>query len=364
MTWNFVLFAALLLAAALAILLPPLLRRRDDGDGRLLLPALGLAAMFAVGASGLYAWLGTPEGIRQPGQATTEEDPGSVSEAMARLEERLREEPDNLEGWMLLGRSRMATGNAAGAVEAYRRARRMAPNEPVILVALAEAIAQQNDHRLAGEPETLLEEALRFDPANQRALWFAGIAGWQRGDFQGAADHWDKLLKLVDPESEVAASVRQQLEAARAQASGESMTDPQGEAQSGPQPRVPVEQQDDGGEAKLRVSVSLADRLKDRVGMGNVVFVFARPSEGPGMPLAVKRFPASELPVTLILGPDDAMTPQNALKTGQEVVVTARISKTGSATPQAGDLEGATQPFTVGQTGELSVRIDRVLGEE
>lgn len=356
---TFILLAAGLLALALAILLPPLLRRPTDGTERArILPVLSLAVIFAASAFGLYAWLGTPEGIRAD---LPEAGPGSVRDAMTQLEQRLREQPDNLEGWMLLGRSRMATGDSGGAVNAYRRARELAPREPVVLVALAEAIAQSDGHRLAGEPEALLEEALRYDPANQRALWFSGIAAWQSGDYEAAAGRWERLLDLLEPGSDVAASVREQLAAARQQA---GMTTPgtvdSGVAGDAPG-EAPARDQPAPGDASVRVSVSVAETLRDRVGIGNLVFVFARPSGGPGMPLAVKRFPASELPVTLSLGPDDAMTPQNALKSGMEVVVTARISKTGSATPQAGDLQGATGPFAVGETGELSIVIDREL---
>lgn len=352
MTWTFLLGAAAMLAVALAMLVPPLLRPDPDRAGqRAVGGALALGIVFLVASAGLYAWLGTPEGLDPPG---IEASPGSMDQAVAQLERRLQGSPDDLDGWMLLGRSRMAMGDSNGAVSAYRRAREIAPDRPDVLVALAEAIAQASGHRLVGEPEALLDEALRYDPAHQRALWFAGIADWQAGAYEEAAAHWETLLGYLEPGSEVAQSVREQLQAARTQAG-----DSTGEAAPGDDAPVAQEPAD---RATITVSVRVADALRERYAASDLVFVFARPSVGPAMPLAVKRFPAGQLPTTVTLGPQDAMTAQNALAAGREIVVTARISKTGSATPQAGDLEGSTDPIIVGETPQLNVHIDRELG--
>lgn len=345
MTWQFLLGAAVMTAAALAILLPPLLRRRDDG--RRPVPALLLAAALPLAGALLYAALGTPAGMNPQPEAGAE----SMDQAVAQLEARLRQQPDNLEGWMLLGRSRMAMQDPAGAVDAYRQARQLAPQNAVVLVALAEAIAQQNENRLTGEPAALLTEALRHDATNQRALWFAGIAAWQSEQYGEAARHWESLLELLEPGSDVAASVREQLAAARQQA-----------GMAPPEAAPPAATASEG--ATLHVGVRVSSRLADRYDDSDTVFVFARPAEGPGMPLAVKRFPAAQLPAELTLGPGDAMTAQHALAPGMRVVVTARITSSGSATPQAGDLQTESAVFEVGTQTDLALTIDRVLGEE
>lgn len=357
MNWTFVLSAAALLAVALALVLPPLLRREPGTDESRPLPtALVLAAVMVSGSAGLYAWIGTPEGLSPTAAspAASQGEPQSMEQAVAQLERRLREEPNNLEGWMLLGRSRMAMGDTNGAVAAYRQARELAPARPDVLVALAEAIAQAGGHRLAGEPEALLEEALRQDPMHQRALWFAGIAAWQAGDYEGAAGHWETLLTRLDPDSDIAASVREQLQAAHRQA---------GIAGSAGREQEPVAAETSPAEASVTVSIRLDEALEQRYEPGHTVFVFARAASGPGVPLAVKRFPASRLPTTVTLGPDDAMRPDNALTPDSEIVVGARISKSGSATPQAGDLEGQSSPVIVGNSEDLTVTIERELGQ-
>lgn len=356
MNWTFVLSAAGLLAVALALVLFPLLRRAPDTDEPRPWPAaLLLAAVLVGGSAGLYAWLGTPEGMAPTAPpATAGSEPQSMEQAVARLERRLREHPDNLQGWMLLGRSRMATGETNGAVAAYRRARELAPDRPDVLVALAEAIAQASGHRLAGEPEALLEEALMQDPMHQRALWFAGIAAWQAGDYEDAAAHWETLLSRLEPGSDIAESVREQLQAARRQA---------GIAGPAVEGREPASAETGPAEASISISLQVDQTLKDRYQPGHTVFVFARPASGPGVPLAVKRFPASRLPTTVTLGPDDAMRPENALRPDTEVVVGARISKSGSATPQAGDLEGQSGPVVPGGGEDLTVIIERELGQ-
>lgn len=357
MNWTFVLSAAGLLAAALALVLPPLLRRESGADEpRPLTSALVLAAVLVGGSAGLYAWLGTPEGLSPTAAspAASQDDPQSMEQAVAQLERRLRENPDYLEGWMLLGRSRMAMEDTNGAVAAYRQARELAPDRPDVLVALAEAVAQASGHRLAGEPEALLEQALRQDPMHQRALWFAGIAAWQAGDYEDAASRWETLLSRLDPDSDIAASVREQLQAARRQAGIAGPADGEQE---------PAAAETSPAEATVTVSIRLDEALEERYEPGDTVFVFARAAAGPSVPLAVKRFPASRLPTTVTLGPDDAMRPENALTPDSEIVVGARISKSGSATPQAGDLEGRSDPVVVGNGKDLTVIIERELGQ-
>lgn len=359
MNWIFLLSAAALVAVAMALLLIPMLRHApESAEGRRpVWGAAALATILVAGSVGLYAWLGTPEGLSQSPVAS-ESAPQSMDQAITQLERRLRDQPDNLEGWMLLGRSRMATGKPGAAASAYRRARELAPEHPEVLVALAEAIAQDSGNQLAGEPRALIEEALRRNPTHQRALWFAGIAAWQAGAYEDAVSHWETLLAQLDPDSEVAASVRQQLQAARMEA---------GVAEAGPPAVSPAQPGKDSPEpdrASVTANIRIADSLMDRYGDGDMVFVFARPASGPGVPLAVKRFPAGQLPATVTLGPDDAMRPENALTPDSEIIVGARISKSGSATPRAGDLEGSSAPIVVGDTPTLTVIIDQALGEE
>lgn len=338
-----------LLALSVVIVLSPYLRGKVSGGvATPILIALGAPILTVA----LYLVIGTPQALdynagsamtvdRQPNDGRVA-DPRHMAEATAQLAARLRDNPNDLQGWLLLGRARASLGQAQASVAAFKQAHELAPNDPTVLVQLAQAIGYANNYNLTGEPRALLEQAVRTAPNDQRALWYAGIAAYQAGDFVGAVSHWERLLPLLEPGGEVSRTVEQQLTKARSQI---------GNATAAPATR----QSPAGG---LTVKVSLAPALRSQLNPGDTVFVFARAVSGPPMPLAVERHRASDLPLTVLLNQADAMTGAASLAQAAQVNVSARVSKSGNAIGRPGDLEGHAGPIALPRSEPVSIVID------
>ena len=258
--------------------------------------ALVLGAAVPVLALAVYLMTGTPGAIDADRQAS----PHQVEMLVARLAERLRERPEDLDGWVLLGRSYDALGRDAEAAQAFAQAEKLAP------------------------------PALERDPRNLTALALAGSTAFGRGDYKAAAQYWERMLAEVPPGSEEASAIAANIEEARSRA-------------------APA--------AALRGTVRIAPQLKDRISPEDTLFIFARAAEGPPMPLAVLRKRARDLPASFSLDDSMAMTPQMKLSSFARVVVGARISKSGHATPQPGDLQGMTS-VVANSARDVSVLID------
>jgi len=289
----------------------------------LAVPLVALGVYFLVGNPGVIA-------LQDTAQATQRQIEGLVE----RLAAKMKENPDDAEGWRLLGRSYASLGRFEEAAEAYARAAARAPRDANLLVELADALAMANGQRLAGDPEKLLERALQIDPKNLKALALAGTAAFNRGDFAGAAARWERMLPLVAADSEDARVIRENVEQARAK----------GDAA-----------------AKLAGTVSLSPKLKGRAAPDDTVFIFARAVEGPRVPLAVLRMKVRDLPASFSLDDSMAMAPGARLSGFARVIVGARISKSGNATPQPGDLQGSSAAVANDSTG-VKVVIDTVAG--
>jgi cytochrome c-type biogenesis protein CcmH len=192
--------------------------------------------------------------------------------------------------------------------------------------------------KLQGEPEQLIRRALEIDPKNLKALALAGTVAFERKEFKAAADYWQRMLPLVPPDSEDARSIRDNVEEARKLAGA-------GDA---------------GLHAGIRGTVRISSKLRDKLGSDDVVFIYARAAEGPAMPLAVLRRRARELPVEFALDDSMAMAPGMALSAHPRVVITARISRSGNAKPEPGDLQGASKPVANDAKG-VDVVIDAVV---
>ena len=275
--------------------------------------------------------------VGNPGAITPQETTQRQIEAMVeRLAARLKEQPDDAEGWKMLGRSYGVLGRYREAVDAFARAASRTPRDADLLVDLADALAMANGERLDGEPEALIGRALAIEPNNLKALALAGTAAFQRGDYAGAAARWERMLPLVPPESEDARVIRGNVAEARARAA----------------PAV-----------KLAGTVTLSPKLKARAAPDDTLFVFARASDGPPLPLAVLRKKVRDLPLSFSLDDSMAMAPSARLSTFPRVVVSARISKSGNAAPQPGDLQGASAAVAHDAAG-VKVVIDKVVGEK
>jgi cytochrome c-type biogenesis protein CcmH len=306
----------------------------------------GLAALIAVlmpVCAGLLYWhLGQPSGIGAPKQtvpAAADITQADFEAMTSKLAQRMAANPEDPVGWLMLGRAYKALERYPDAVQALQQADRRNPNEPEILAEYAEALALQRGRNLDGEPMRLLERALKIDPNHPKALTLAGAAAFEAKDYKRAIAYWERLLGQVPADSELA----QALQTGLAQA----------HQLAGVKPPP-------AGAETIRGEVRLAAALAGRAGPQDTVFVMARAAEGPRMPLAVVRSQVKDLPLRFALDDSQAMAPQMKLSGFSKVIVTARISKSGNATPQSGDLEGASAPVQPGASGVV-ITVDSVL---
>jgi len=322
--------ARLELEARLLEDVPPVEVERAPVSGRRAAVAVGVAVPLL--ALAVYFGTGTP-GALDPRQAMP--SAAQVEAMVARLAAKLRENPDDADGWRLLGRSYAVMGRFPEAVDAYAKAAQRAPRDAQLLADFADALAMARGQRLAGEPERLIERALEIEPKNLKALALAGTAAYERQDYARAAELWSRMLPLVPPDSEDARTISQNVDEAKKMAGI-------------------------GAHPGVRGTVRLAPQLKKEVKPDDVVYVFARAVEGPPMPLAVLRATARELPLAFSLNDSMAMAQGLTVSAHPRVVVTARIAKSGAAKAAPGDLEGKSAPVANDAAG-VNVLIDSVV---
>jgi len=298
--------------------------------------ALAIGAAIPLLAVAFYFVVGTPGAIDREAQHAVSAQ--QVEAMVARLAARMRENPDDADGWKLLGRSYAVLGRYGEAVDAYARAAQRAPRDPQLLADFADALAMARGARLAGEPEKLVLRALEIDPHNLKALALAGTAAFERKDYAIAARFWQRMLPLVPDGSDEARTIWANVDEAL--------------ALSAKKPAARA--------AGVRGTVRLSENLKQNASPGDTLFIFARAAEGPPMPLAVLRRQVRDLPASFALDDSMAMTPGTKLSDFSRVVVGARISRSGNATPRPGDLQGSSAPVANDARG-VSVLIDSVV---
>lgn len=413
MNAPFVLLAAAMVVAALAFLLVPLLRHRRAAGGtaaaarrlraldealaagvidsaeharkrativaeegstatphasRLVLASiLAVALLLPAATIVLYRLVGTPQALDAAAASPSAGGDGpSMEQAVAGLAARLEKEPDDVEGWLLLARAYQAMEKPVEALDAVRRAHALAPDEHAITVEYAQALAlNAEDHGIRGEARELLEGVIAKEPTNQRALWLLGISDYQQGRYQSAIDRWNALLPLLEPGSEVANGVQRQI--ADAQGRLAAPTRPESGVAAAPQTAqaAPVSTTPEASGAtespKLTVRVDLDPALAGRLDPDATLFVFARAANGPPMPLSIERRKASELPLTVVLDDGKGMLPNMKLSMFPQVVVGARVSKSGQAIAQSGDLQALSEPVDVNRKEPVELSIDEVV---
>ncbi len=318
----------------------------------------------------LYARLGTPGALNAAPAAASAD--GGVTQAqveamVAAMAARLDSLPpgqSDPEGWAMLARSMAALQRYPEADRAYARAIEAAPRNAQLLADRADLLAMLQGGKSAGEPTRLVEKALQIDPGNLKALALAGSAAFEREDFAAAISLWQRARALAPAGSEFASDVDRSLEAARNSAAqmaagpARSITPAAGPLGASNE-RAAVAAAPSGPGASVSGVVRLAPALASRLGKGDTLFVFARAAQGPRMPLAILRLQASALPASFTLDDQLAMSPEMRLSRFPEVVVSARISRSGEALPQPGDLVGQTGPVKLGAKA-LELTIDQV----
>ncbi len=310
---------------------------------------VGAVATLGIGALALYRVLGTPAAIEMPPAMPAAATPASLDEAVKQLEAELKRNPNEPEGWRLLGRSYLSLERYAEARTAFETALKLAPDDANLLVENAQArLYAAPDKQLDAQAVALLQRALAIEPQHQRARWFLGVSQRQQGQPAEAARTWEPLLAQVD--GGTAATLRTQINQARAEAGLEPLPEA-----ATPAPVAAL------GKPLLKVSVDIAPELKARLTGGETLFVFARQAGGPPMPVAAKRVPASSFPITLDLGDGDSPMPTLKLSQVPKVELGARVSRAGDVMAKAGDLEAVMVPADVGSAQAYSLRIQRVV---
>jgi cytochrome c-type biogenesis protein CcmH len=313
----------------------------------------GLVATVLLLTAALYALYGTPAALKEAAPAPA---PPPVIDAhgnpqieamVARLAERLKAEPGDVEGWSMLGRSQLVLGKPAEAVESLRKRLALEPQSALAMADLADALALKQGRRFDGEPEQLLRRALQADPRQPKALELAGTMAFDRADFKAAVAHWTQavdVLAAAEPNSRAVLNLRAGIE--EAQRRGGLAAPPAAVTASA------------GAQVGGRVEVAPA--LKAQVQPGDTVLIFARVVDGPRMPVAVLRKQASQLPLDFVLDESTAMNPGLKLSPSMQVVVGVRITRSGQAAAQPGDLQGFSAPVPVGTKG-LRIEINSVV---
>lgn len=303
------------------------------------IPAIVTAVVVPVLAVSLYLGLGRADLISAPTQTGAAPGVHQIEEMMTKLIKHLQEQPGDSEGWVMLGRSYTALQQYNKAQMAYTRAYALIGDDPDFLADYAEILAMNADNKLQGKPEQLLRIALKKDPQHVKSLWLSGHAELQLGHKKQALSFWKKLLKVLPKDdTEAINTVHQYI----AQVEGREFK-PVAKAASA---------------ARLTVAVSLDPSLKSTVKPEQTVFIFARAAAGPKMPLAIVRKQVRDLPVTVTLDDSMAMAPQMTLSKFDQVVVGARVSQTGTALAQSGDIQGLSKAIDSKRKQPLSVVIN------
>ena len=345
----FIAVAALMVALALAALLLPLIRQgRRSGHSRgVFVLSLAIALILPLGAGMLYLLVGTPaalNGVSAQSQASI-----SLPQAIAELRDHLAQQPDDRQGWMLLAQTSAMLHQPGDARDAYDHVLKLDANNAEAMVGWAENDSMlRADHLIEGRARDLLQRAVQLHPDNQRGLWLLGISDFQQGDYRTAAATWRLLQPQLEPGSNVAKSVAEQIAVADARAGG------------APAPAASSTTAATAPGASLQVEVTLSPQLEDKLASGDVLYVYARAPDGPPMPLAVARIAPAALPATVMLSDAMAMTPALKLSSVSQVFVGARISHGGEPIAQSGDLEGDAGVVAVDRKQPVKITIDKV----
>lgn len=290
------------------------------------------------------------------------------SAALENLVARLSSNPEDVEGWVMLARTYTAMERYVEASNTFAKLAELVPNNPQILSDYARTLGLRNQGTLAGKPMELLYQALEIDPEYPPALALAGHAEFEQERYEQASAHWEKLLATLPEDSPLAKSVKDSIAEAKLLALGGGKTEKAPEPQvTAAAPSAEVNKQPVRNSAteaakpnSLSVSgrVSIKTELAAKVSGNETLFIYARAKTGPKMPLAILRLNAGDLPASFTLTDDMAMTPTMKMSSFPEVVIEARVSKSGQAVPASGDLQGFSEPVKLGHN-DIDIVIDR-----
>ena len=349
----------------------------------------GFLALFVpIAAVALYLYLGTPNAQQlaaekpKPEVPLTADGKPDIDKLVNSLHDKLRKNPDNDQGWYMLGRSYMMMQRYEGAIEAYENLYRLKPTEPDVMLMLADALSMRQQGKMVGRPATLINEALTAAPQNTTALWLSGMALEQQEKYQEAVDRWNILRPLLKDDLEEQVQLDVLIKRAKAKLSGDVSSDvavnavessngtkatsSASDAKAGSAvtnndsvAKTAVETKEPATVAKVTLVVSLREEFMAKVSPEDSVFIYAKAQTGPPMPLAASRLQVKDLPVEVTLDDTMAMMPQMKLSMFDTLIVGARISKSGNAVGQDGDL--FVEQEQVSQGDEVTLVINKIL---
>jgi cytochrome c-type biogenesis protein CcmH len=303
-------------------------------------------------AFGVYLAIGAPAAA-DPRIAHTETmDTKNVADLVERLAQKVRERPDDAKGWALYARSTAALGRYEESAKAYEHVMSLIPGDAQVMADYADVLGMAQGRSLAGRPFEIVKKALVIDPQNTKALALAATAAMEVGNFVESIGYWERLAALVPPGSDDEKEVRDVIAQLRTRA-GMPAAAPSAVAKA----PAPV-----GAQPGKSVSgvVTVAPEIASKIASTDTLFVFARSEGGSRAPLAVLRGSAKELPLRFALDDTMAMSPQWNLSRASDVRIEARVSKSGNAAPQPGDVVGTSAVVKPGAR-DVRIVIDKVL---
>ena len=315
--------------------------KASQSSGRWMASVLIVAIPLLAGS--LYWTLGNYQSLSPVEQTAATPEQEQMSKMVAGLAERLEKQPDDALGWTMLGRSYKYLQQNDKAVVAFEHAYKLIGNQPEIMLLYADALAFANNEQLAGKPAELVFKALAMEPDNVTGLWLGGMAKAQTGDFAAAMDLWKKLEAQLPRGSEA----QQEIQGMLAKLATQIPEGATAQAESKPANAVSID-----------VQVSLSPELQKSVSPSDTVFIYAQALSGLKMPLAIVRKQVSDLPLTVNLTDAMAMMPSMKLSNFEQVKLLARISKSGGAMQQPGDLIGVIEQTALSDKGPQKIVIN------
>ena len=316
--------------------------------------AVVISILVPIVAITLYNVLGSGEAGLNPQNARpnvqAEGHDGTLDEQINKLKVHLQSNPDDTESWVMLARSYYFMKDYAEASKNFARASSMLQDSnPVVLVDYADALAMANGRNMAGRPFELVKKALTIQPFNQKGLWLAGTASYQAQDFPTTLEYWKRLLQVFPKDSENYLQMQKNI------------------AEMQQKLGLPIDAEiaqtavADTGGVQVTGVVQLDEKLGLNASIDDTLFVFARAATGPRMPLAILKKKVKDLPLKFTLNDSMAMSPAMKLSNFQEIIIGARISKSGNAMPQTGDLHGTFGPVDIGDASGVEIIIDKTV---
>ncbi|MFT5739661.1 MAG: cytochrome c-type biogenesis protein CcmH [Gammaproteobacteria bacterium] len=324
-------------------------KRQGNWMAALVLVFIPLLSVFLYFSFGQYDVVENPSLAQRPSEIDRQAVANmSLDEMLTAIKDKLRENPDDARGWYAMGQTYMGMERYEEAVTAFKRTHELAGDDPAILFSLADALALKNDGNLLGEPEPLVARGLELSPRYPNGLWLAGLIAEQKNDYKKAHEHWSTLLPLI------ADNEQSYIEVERLIVMLEQRD-----------PEIAASAQAASARAAVGNSISLTididAELKSQASPDDAVFIYAKAMQGPPMPLAVKKLQLRDLPVLVTLSDADAMMPTMKLSSFDQVIVGARLSKSGNPVAQSGDfyterdgIDSANPP------AELRLTIDQI----